>query len=64
MSGHLATLLQSIAADPTDPVLADLVAHEQAIDRFAELELEGHTEDALAVLHGHLDAAHRDRLLA
>ena len=37
-----------------DPVLADLVAHERAIDRFAELEIEGRSGDALAVLEGHL----------
>jgi hypothetical protein len=45
--------LQSIGA-PGDPVLADLVAHERAIDGFAELELEGRSSDALAVLDGHL----------
>lgn len=39
---------------PDDPVLADLVAHEQAIDRFAELELDGRTDEALAVLRAHL----------
>ncbi len=49
---------------PPIPCSPTLVAHEQAIDRFAELELEGRTDDALAVLHGHLDAAHRERLLA
>ena len=37
-----------------DPVLEDLVAHERAIDRFAELELEGRHADALAVLDTHL----------
>ena len=47
---------------PEDPVLADLVAHEQAIDRFAALELDGHADDAIAVLRGHLDDAHRARL--
>jgi hypothetical protein len=52
--------LHSLA--PDDPVLTDLVAHEQAIDRFAALELEGHAEDAIAVLRGHLDDAHRARL--
>jgi hypothetical protein len=39
---------------PDDPVLEDLVAHERAIDRFAELELEGRHPDALAVLDAHL----------
>jgi hypothetical protein len=37
-----------------DPVLEDLVAHERAIDRFAELELEGRHADALDVLEAHL----------
>jgi hypothetical protein len=45
--------LQAIGA-PEDPVLADLVAHERAIDRFAELELQGRGGEALAVLEGHL----------
>jgi hypothetical protein len=40
------------AAD--DPVLADLVAHERAIDRFAELEIEGRHAEALGVLEAHL----------
>src|SRR5262245_2966797 len=40
--------------DAGDPVLADLVAHERAIDRFAELELEGRSADALEVLDAHL----------
>jgi hypothetical protein len=39
---------------PDDPVLEDLVAHEQAIDRFAELELDGRHADALDVLDAHL----------
>jgi hypothetical protein len=37
-----------------EPVLDDLVAHERAIDRFAELELEGRHADALDVLEAHL----------
>jgi hypothetical protein len=45
--------LQSIGT-PDDPVLADLVAHERAIDRFAELELEDPGRDALTVLEAHL----------
>jgi hypothetical protein len=45
--------LQAIGA-PDDPVLADLVAHERAIDRFAELTLQGKDRDALAVLEAHL----------
>jgi hypothetical protein len=39
---------------PDDPVLADLVAHERAIDRFAELEIEGRHAEALDVLEAHL----------
>jgi hypothetical protein len=39
---------------PDDPVLAELVAHERAIDRFAELEIEGRSAEALAVLDAHL----------
>jgi hypothetical protein len=35
-------------------VLADLVAHERAVDRFAELELAGDPDAALAVLEAHL----------
>jgi hypothetical protein len=42
---------------PDDPVLADLVAHERAVDRFAELELEGRHIEALDVLEAHLAAA-------
>ncbi len=45
--------LQAIGA-PDDPVLTDLVAHERAIDRFAELTLEGQGNEALAVLDAHL----------
>ena len=50
--------LQSIGV-PDDPILAELVAHERAIDRFAELEEDGRSADALAVLHAHLDASLR-----
>jgi hypothetical protein len=49
--------LQAVAQDPDDPVLADLVAHEQAIDRFAAEELEGHGDESLTVLHAHLARA-------
>jgi hypothetical protein len=45
--------LQVIGA-PDDPVLAELVAHERAIDRFAELQIEGRSDEALAVLDAHL----------
>jgi hypothetical protein len=42
--------------EPGDPILADLVAHERAIDTFAELEGDGRSAEALAVLRAHLDA--------
>jgi hypothetical protein len=48
--------LQAIGA-PGDPILVELVAHERAIDRFAELEVDGRSAEALAVLRGHLDAS-------
>lgn len=38
-----------------EEILADLVAHEQAIDRFAELELSGQSAEALDGLRRHLD---------
>ena len=50
--------LQTIGA-PDDPILVELVAHERAIDRFAELEGEGRSAEALAVLRAHLDASRR-----
>jgi hypothetical protein len=52
--------LQSIG-ERDDPILVELVAHEQAIDRFAELEGEGRSVEALAVLSAHLDASHATR---
>jgi hypothetical protein len=45
--------LQAIGA-ADDPVLAELVAHERAIDRFAELELDDRGREALTVLEDHL----------
>lgn len=51
--------LQELAQDHDDPVLTNLVAHERAVDRFAELELDGRTEESLAVLRAHLDASRR-----
>jgi hypothetical protein len=42
--------------EPGDPILADLVAHERAIDTFAALEGDGRSVEALAVLRAHLDA--------
>ena len=48
--------LQALGA-PGDPILAELVAHERAIDRFAELEGEGRSAEAIAVLRGHLNTS-------
>ena len=48
--------LRTLAADPQDPALVALVAHEQAINAFAELELAGKPDCSLAVLRWHLDA--------
>ena len=45
--------LRAIGA-PGDAILADLVAHERAIDRFARLELEGRHAEALEVLDSNL----------
>lgn len=45
--------LQAIGA-PDDPVLTNVVAHERAIDRFAELTLQGQGNEGLAVLEAHL----------
>lgn len=47
--------LREIASDEDDPVLADLVGHEQAIDQFAVYELAGKGDAALEVLQAHLD---------
>lgn len=46
--------LQTVDDGRHAAVLADLVAHEQAVDRFAELELAGDPDAALAVLEAHL----------
>jgi len=51
--------LHSLA--PDDPVLADLSRTEQAIDRFAALELEGHFDERSPCCAS-LDDAHRARL--
>jgi hypothetical protein len=48
--------LRSIAPEPGDPALVALVAHEQAINAFAELELAGKADRSLAVLHWHLES--------
>ena len=47
--------LRTLAADPGDPALVALIAHEQAINAFAELELSGHADRSLAVLQWHLE---------
>jgi hypothetical protein len=47
--------LRTLAADPNDPALVALVAHEQAINAFAELELAGRSDSSLAVLEWHLE---------
>ena len=52
--------LQSIG-ERDDPILVELVAHERAIDRFAELDGDGRSAEALAVLGAHLDASHPAR---
>lgn len=46
--------LQRVDAGAHAAVMADLVAHEQAIDRFAELALAGDESAGLAVLGAHL----------
>lgn len=47
--------LRTMATDANDPALVALVAHEQAINAFAELELAGDADCSLAVLQWHLD---------
>ena len=47
--------LRTMATDANDPALVALVAHEQAINAFAELELAGNSDCSLAVLQWHLD---------
>jgi hypothetical protein len=47
--------LRTLAADTRDPALVALVAHEQAINAFAELELAGEAACSLAVLEWHLE---------
>ena len=48
--------LRSLASDTGDPALVALVAHEQAINAFAELELAGEPGCSLAVLQWHLES--------
>jgi hypothetical protein len=47
--------LRTLAPDPGDPALVALIAHEQAINAFAELELAGKSDRSLAVLQWHLE---------
>jgi hypothetical protein len=47
--------LREVAPDPRDPALTALVAHELAINAFAELELAGHADLAGAVLYRYLE---------
>jgi hypothetical protein len=58
---YLANFERLQTIDPDEPILAELVAHEQAIDRFAALEGEGRSAEALAVLGAHLDTSHPAR---
>jgi hypothetical protein len=49
--------LREVAADPHDPAIAALVAHEQAISAFAQLEMAGHHDVSTAVLSRYLENA-------
>ena len=49
--------LREVAADPHDPALVALVAHEQAISAFAQLEIAGHRDVSTAVLSRYLENA-------
>jgi hypothetical protein len=66
LPGFLANFerLREIAGDPVDPALDDLVAHEQTLYRFTELELDGRSEDSLSTLLAQLDGEHRARVAA
>jgi hypothetical protein len=46
--------LRELSDDPDHPALAELVAHEQTISAFADLELAGHHDEARAVLARYL----------
>ncbi|HTD51064.1 MAG TPA: hypothetical protein VK771_10715 [Acidimicrobiia bacterium] len=48
--------LRTVATDSNDPSLVALVAHELAINAFAELELSGRGDCSIAVLHWHLES--------
>jgi hypothetical protein len=49
--------LRELAADPHDPALAALVAHEQTISAFAQLELAGHRDISATLLTRYLETA-------
>lgn len=53
--------LRTLAADPSHPGLVELVAHEQAINAFAELELAGESDCSMAVLQWHLESTAEER---
>ena len=47
--------LRTMAVDANDPALVALIAHEQAINAFAELELAGHPDRSGSVLGWYLE---------
>ena len=49
--------LRELADDPHDRALSTLVAHELAINAFAELELAGHHDVSHVVLTRYLESA-------
>src|SRR5882724_5320689 len=49
--------LRELAADPHDPAFAALVAHEQTIGAFAQLELAGHRDISATLLTRYLETA-------
>lgn len=49
--------LRELAADPHDPAFTALVAHEQTISAFAQLELAGHHDLATTLLTRYLETA-------
>jgi hypothetical protein len=49
--------LRELAADPHDPALEALVAHEQTISAFAQLEIAGHHDISTALLTRYLESA-------
>jgi hypothetical protein len=48
---------RELADDPEHPALAELVAHEQTIAAFTQLELGGHTDASRALLERYLATA-------